>query len=375
MTRQALFIAVALVALAAVPVVAEEPKPAPAASEVKADALKPNLSGFVQVDYRAGDGANRPAAVEHELALRRARLTLSGKASDRITYGMTVQLETSTAALLDAFVDYSLNPLVKVRAGQYKYDFDLAGRESATAFALIDRAFVTNAVAGSLNGASTASSPAASFRDRGVTVCGDTTKNSVNWGYSLGLFQGAGRNGDNNDGFSYVANVRVYPVKPLRLNAGYLSSDATPKGDARRNRYDAWTAGLSYEHKVGSVTAEYYSGSRDKSVREESVNGFYVSATYSPLPKVDVTGRYQHIEDDRFTSGNESAGSADVGVRWYFVRKGARSGTHLSLNYMARSAGRGFAEGLTVLNDGRGAALTDGNLVKDVVAVRFQVQF
>jgi hypothetical protein len=42
---------------------------------------------------------------------------------------------------------------------------------------------------------------------------------------------------------------------------------------------------------------------------------------------------------------------------------------------MARSADDAFKEGLTALNDGRGPALTDGNLVKGVLIARLQVQF
>jgi hypothetical protein len=355
-----------LITIAVVPVLAEEKK---------SEALTLNLSAFLQVDYRRGDDAGRPSTVAHEFMLRRARLTVSGKGPDRISYGATLQMEGSTAAVLDAFADYSFNPLARVRVGQYKYDFDLVGRESASSLALIDRPFATNSVAGSLNGVSTASSTTSNFRDRGVTLFGDATNRPIPWGYSLGIFQGAGRTSDNNDAFGYVANVRAYPVKALRLNAGFLSSDGAPKGDARRNRYDAWTGGVSYEHKAATVTAEYYNARRDRGPAVQRVSGYYAAASYSPISKMDVLARYQSIEDDRFASGNASANTVDVGVRWYFARKGARSGTLVSLNYMARSADDGFTEGLTVLNDGKGSALSDGNLVKDVLALRFQVQF
>ena len=373
MAVRILLIAVILFAPAFVPALAQEPKPAPA--EPKTETMKPNLSGFLQADYRRGDDAGRPSTVAHEFMLRRVRLTASGKGPDRISYSATLQMEGSSTVVLDAFADYSFNPLARVRIGQYKYDFDLVGRESSSSLAFIDRPFAANSVAGSLNGASTASTTTSNFRDRGVTLAGDTKDRPMNWGYSLGVFQGAGRTSDNNDAFGYVANLRAYPVKSLRLNAGFLSSDAAPKGDARRNRYDAWTAGVNYDHKKTSVAAEYYSGRRDRGANEESVDGYYVSASYSPRPKVDILGRYQSIEDDRFATGSASADSIDVGVRWYFQRKGQRSGTHLSLNYMARSADDGFSDGLTVLNDGKGPALANGNLVKDVVAVRFQVQF
>lgn len=375
MVKRVLSITAVLVAMAGPPLLAQEPKSSAPAKDAKTEMPKPNLSGFLQVDYRRGDDAGRASVVAHELLLRRARLTVSGKGPERFNYSTTIQMEGSTAALLDAYIDYTVNPMARLRAGQYKYDFDLVGRESSASLALIDRPFAANSVAGSLNGASTASTTTSNFRDRGVTLFGDATKSPIPWGYSVGLFQGAGRTSDNNDSFAYVANLRAYPIRSVRLNAGFLSSDAAPKGDLRTNRYEAWTGGVSYQHEMATLTAEYYSGERDRGSVEQSVHGYYISASYTPIPRMDVSGRYQSIEDDRFASGSASANSVDIGVRWYFARQGVRSGTHVSLNYMARSADDGFTEGLTVLNDGKGSALTDGNLVKDVVALRFQVQF
>jgi hypothetical protein len=265
--------------------------------------------------------------------------------------------------------------MARLRAGQYKYDFDLVGRESSSSLLFVDRPFAANSVAGSLNGGSTASTTTSNFRDRGVTLSGDTKDRPVNWGYSIGVFQGSGRASDNNDEFAYVANVRAYPVKALRLNAGFLSSNAAPKGDPRTIDYDAWTAGISYDRNVASFAAEYYSGHRDRGSTGEDVRGYYVSASTSPIARVDIIGRYQFLEDDRFAAGNAAADSFDVGVRWYFQRKGQRAGHHVSLNYMARSADDGFTDGLTVLNDGKGAPLSSGALVEDVIALRFQVQF
>lgn len=373
--KRVLLIAVAVLALPVMSIRAQEPKNTKPTTEQKVEAFKPNLSGFLQTDYRMGDDAGRTSNVEHEFMLRRARLTVSGKAQERINYSLTAQMEGSTTAILDAWVDYAVNPLAKVRFGQFKYHFDLVGRESSASLAMIDRPFAANSVAGSMNGASTASSTTSNFRDRGVTIYGDTTKLRMNVGYSLGVFQGAGRNADNNDAFGYVLNARVSPTKSVRLNAGFLSADAAPKGDGRENQYDAWTGGIAYENKKATVTAEYYSGSRDRGTVEQEVSGYYATASYSPHPRVDVLGQYQVIEDDRFATGNAQADSVDVGVRWYFVRKGVRSGTHVSINYMSRSADDGFTDGLTLLNDGKGPALTSGKFVKDVIAVRFQVQF
>lgn len=351
---------------------AEEPKPAPAP---KPEAPKASLSGFAQFDYRRGDDAGQASATDHEFNVRRARLTVAGSAHKRVSYSLTVQLESTSAAVLDALVDVELKPLARLRVGQYKYDFDLAGRESSSALAFLDRPFATNAVAGSLNGQSTPSSTLSNFRDRGLTLFGDTKDRRVNWGYGLGLFQGTGRTSDNNDAFSYTANLRVWPTKDLRLNAGLLSSDNLAKGAAGEDRYEAWTVGGTWEHGRGHARAEYYSGTRDRGTSEGRVRGYYVHGSYSPAARLDLLARYQWSEDDRLPAGDRSADSIDLGLRWYFVRKAPRSGTHVSVNYMSRSADPAFGDRLTLLNDGRGPLLKSGSLVKGVLAARLQVQF
>ena len=49
-------------------------------------------------------------------------------------------------------MEVALWPWLGVRVGQYKYYFDIEGRESDAGTPLVDRAFVTTAVAGGLNG-------------------------------------------------------------------------------------------------------------------------------------------------------------------------------------------------------------------------------
>jgi predicted porin len=123
----------------------------------------------------------------------------------------------------------------------------------------------------------------------------------------------------------------------LRLNAGLLSSDAAPKGDARKNRYDAWTAGMSYDRAAASFAAEYYSGQRDKGASEESVNGYYLSASYSPIPKVDVLGRYQSLR----TTASPEATPTPAASTWASagISNGKGSGpehTYRSITWPAR---------------------------------------
>ena len=348
-----------------------EQKPSP---EPKKDPPKASVSGFVQLDYRRGDDAGQALAA-HEFNYRRARLSLGGSVKDGIDYVVTLQAEPAATALLDVNVDFRLKPMMKLRVGQFKYDFDMDGRESSSSRAFFDRPWITNTVAGSLDGTSNASVTPASFRDRGATLLGDSKDRRVNWGYSVGVFQGSGRASDSNDAFSYVIGLRLYPVENLRLNAGYLFSDNLAEGKDGSNEYSAWTAGAQFERAKVSFRGEYYWARRDLGTTEQDVDGFYVYGSYSPVPSLDLLARYQWMQDGRFVEGSRSADSVDLGVKWYFNRRGARAGTYVSANYSVRGADKGFNRGPTLLNDGRGAALTDGSLVKGVFVARVQFQF
>jgi hypothetical protein len=239
---------------------------------------------------------------------------------------------------------------------------------------MIDRAFATNAVGGGLNGTSTASSPAGSHRDRGMSLLGSTKRAGVKWGYALGLFQGAGRASDNNSAFGLAVNGNVELAQGLKLTAGLLSSRSEDRGATAEYKYQAWTAGAAFDRGRVFLRGEYYRGTR-KRVTDQKVWGYYVLGAYTIVPRVDILVRHQFVGDEQYGSIDNSATSTDVAAKLYFDRRARRSGTHLSVTYMLRDADAAFKKGLTLLNDGRGAALDSGALVGNVLAVRLQLVF
>lgn len=354
----------------------EKPKaPAGPAGEVKV-----GVSGFAHTDYRLGDAGAQKGAAEHEFNVRRLRLAFRGKVRDKISYNVVVQGDSAnvnTASVLDASVDLSLRPLANFRVGQFKYAFDIQGLEGSAVLPFIDRPFATNAVAGSMNGASTAASPASSFRDRGLSFFGAAKpkESGFTWGYAIGIYQGSGRASDNNSKFGYMLNLNLTPVKDLMINGAFMAADNVTTDAAGDNTYQAWTFGATYEHNRVLLRSEYYQGKRDLGATSQDVSGFYVLGGFSASPKVDLLARYQKMEDDQFTKNGKTANSVDLGVKWYLSKSGKRGGTHLALNYMARNADAGFNKGMSLLNDNRGAALTSGDFVKGVFQARLQVQF
>lgn len=353
------------------------PSPSPSPAATPALLRPPTVSGFLQIDERVGDDKTGKQP-EHEFSVRRARVTLSGRVADRVAYTLTFQgdgANVNTASLLDGFAEVTFRPWIKARVGQYKYDFDLEGRENDSANPLPDRGFATNAVAGGLNGASTASNPAGSFRDRGVTFGGTSTQGSLKWSYGLGLFQGTGRASDNNSKPAYTLNTSLEPRPGLILNLGLLSSDTAASGATIPNTYRAWTVGGSIERHRLFARGEYYRGQRETAGTDQDLKGFYVVGVFAAVPRLDLVGRYHVFQDRRFPAGDDHMYGVDLGVKYYFDRRDRRSGTFVVATYSIRNADAGVTSGLTLLNDGRGAALENGRDVANALTVRLQVRF
>jgi hypothetical protein len=338
---------------------------------------KPKITGRLQIDYRQAGRVAEVSAPIHEFAVRRMRLGVDGALTPKLSYKVVLRHDgvAGTAVdVLDVYVDAKLTPWMTLRAGQHKYPFDVEGYEPDYAGAVVDRSFVTNAVAGAMNGRSTASRTASVHRDRGLTLLGKLPVLSRRISYGLGVYQGAGLATDNNDGFGVVGSLRAEPLAGLTLAAGGMHA-ATQDVRQPAASYGAWTAGAWWERGRWLVRAEGYAGRRESLAGKQDVRGAYALVAVTVMQDVDVAVRYQCLADERFgTAGNDLRGF-ETSVRYYLVREQARSGTHVSLTYLWRGAGDSFTEGATLLNDGRGAALTTGAAVRPVVVARLQLLF
>jgi len=262
-----------------------------------------------------------------------------------------------------------------LRAGQYKYEFDVEGHESASALTLADRPFVTNSVAGSLNGASSPSAAASSFRDRGVSLLGRGQWRGRQWRYAVGGFQGSGRASDNNSSPALVAGLGVSPLRGFEVNLGWLSADNRDPGQVGDDGYRAWTLGADYARGALGVRGEYYSARRKLTAGPERLHGHYVRVAWRALPDLELFVRQQSLSDPRVTAGAEAVQSVDLGAKWFLARKGRSGGTSLGVNLLLRGSEAASLAGLTLLNDARGAALTRGASLGAVFVTRLQVQF
>lgn len=331
---------------------------------VQAAEVKPKFAA--QFDYYRGDAGTAASVAEQEFIVRRARLYFDAKVNDLVSGTIGLQADDSgstgarTSTLKDANIDLTFDPMALVRAGIYKYEFDLEGRESSFVRPFLDRAIVTNAVAGGMTGAS------GDFRDKGVSLIGKSDA----FGYGVGLWQGAGSDvRDNNDKFGYTANVWG-KLADVKVNLGYMNSDNTPAVGTPTSEYTASVIGAEYDQGPWMLRAEFYDAERDSGATTQDLSGYYVMGAYTVTPNVDLMARFQQFEDDTFGTSNNEITSTDLGVKYYFARKG-RGGSSIAFNYMLRDADSGVTQKIF---DERGANVT-GNNVDDVIMARLQVQF
>lgn len=332
---------------------------------------KVKVSGYMDLDYYRGDNGNADTVVEQEFIIRRARLNFDVKLNDMLSGRVNLQGDTSSSTgarvstLKYLYADFKLHPMAKVRAGLFKYQFDIEGLESTTKRWFMNRAVVVNSVVGGLNGSG------GDFADKGVMVSGG----SEVLGYGLGLFQGNGSESrDTNSKFGYTANVRG-KLGPVQLNAGYLATDNTPQGTSTTNKYDAYTLGAAYASGPFVARTEFYRGSLTATTlgvtSAQDRSGYYVMAGYSITPEVDLMARYQQFENESWTTSNNRVNSFDVGMKYHIVRKGKYGDANISLNYMQRDAGANVTQKIF---DERGANVVGGN-IGNVVMTRLEVTF
>jgi hypothetical protein len=342
---------------------------------------RPTVGGFVQFDYRRGDPGAQRTSPNHEVNVREARLGIRGKIGTRLRYTTVIQgdgLSANTASLIYAFAEYRAAKWIAARVGQYKYEFDMEGAELGHERPFSDAPFATIAVAGGLNGQSTASAASAAFADRGVSALATVPWPQGTLGLNAGVFQGAGRASDNNDKAAVVLNGVAATKSGFKLNCGFLTSDnAAQSARDRRDVYRAWTTGGAFDHGRWLVRGEYYRGRRILGEGRVKTKGYYTTVSFSVVKKLDVLARYQTIEQAGTTGAPSTARSVDVGARYYLDRRDRRSGTFVALSYAFRHAGHttGNPLGLSVLNDGRGDVLKDARDTRGALVARFQVRF
>ncbi|PYK33852.1 MAG: hypothetical protein DME54_10565 [Verrucomicrobia bacterium] len=199
--------------------VVEEEKP-PVSVQQRGPELKLVLGGFIQANFEDGDvsafeGRFGQTALKDRFRLRRARISLTGEFAEQFDFKMEGDFENSDGTSPSNRTDFSgtdiwLNwhrfPAAQIKIGQYKAPFGLEQLTPDTALFIIERSLPTGAITPE--------------RQIGVELWGKpfTTlwpaqKDLLT--YYAGIFNGNGRNINNNDNnnFMYVGRLELMPFK------------------------------------------------------------------------------------------------------------------------------------------------------------------
>jgi phosphate-selective porin len=320
--------------------------PAPPTVDVHpgASEYKLTLGGYIQANFEGGDvaafeGRFGATALKDRFRLRRARISLTGDFAEQFDFKIEGDLEQSDAAITalksvnpmtgatttvtnsnrvefsgtDIFINWHGIPEMNLKVGQWKAPFGLENLTPDTLIYTIERSLPTGAIVPE--------------RQIGAMLWGKPLTNAMPdykdfVTYYGGIFNGNGRNFNNNDNneFMYVTRLELQPWKgmvmgqeaSLKLGGDYFHSrdDAgtnispalnlkvNPDGSlssfilASADERDAFSTDIWLKVGPFDLIAEYLEEHVDgrevngiAPMADFVTNGFYVQGSYFILPK------------------------------------------------------------------------------------------
>lgn len=349
-----------------------EPSPPPVDVHPGGPEYKLTLGGYIQANFEDGDvsafeGRFGATALKDRFRLRRARITLTGDFAEQFDFKVEGDFEQSDAAITalrtatpvttvtnsnrvefsatDIFINWHGIPEANLKVGQYKAPFGLEQLTPDTLIYTIERSLPTGALTPE--------------RQIGVMLWGrplatvaPDKKDLVT--YYAGVFNGNGRNFNNNDNneFMYVGRLELQPFKgklfgqdsSLKLSGDYLFSrdhtgtNISPALNLRVNPDGSLTSytltspderhGWSADAwlKVGrfDLIAEYL----DQRVNPRTVlnvpptfsefepSGYYIQGSYFLIPKkLQLVVKWEELDPDQLA--NDGIQSITGGLNYY----------------------------------------------------------
>ncbi|MEM9293626.1 MAG: porin [Acidobacteriota bacterium] len=242
--------------------------------------------------------------------IRRARLTLQGKAFGDVKYKIQAEWGGGSTSLQDAYFQYSANKMAQFRVGQSRAFFARQDLTSSGKQQFVDRSITSGRFSHG--------------RDIGLGLIG-VNKNKT-FEYNLGYFNGNGRNKsrDDNDNKLVVGRVVFTPFGEYKLeesaldypSSGKLAVGASFLTNTEGNDDDVDRLGFEFAYKIHgfSTTAEYFQEELDPASGGATIDtdGFYVQAGYLfPNKKHEIAGRYAVVSPDL---GSVDADEIETGI-------------------------------------------------------------
>jgi phosphate-selective porin len=276
-----------------------------------------NFRGFIQQQFVEDATVDTPT----RFAIHRARFGFNGKINENIGVGVTggfVEPPQGTPRLLHAYMDYTFDPRLTVRAGQFLIPFGIEGYEVIPLNPAIER---TNVVR-RLNTFNLLS-------DVGVKVLGEI----AGFNYAVALVNGSGANrAEQISAKDVVGRMGFQVLNNLQLGAsghlGYYQPEGSLNEEERRYRAGV---DVSYTGNPFFMRGEYLFR-RDHLPAGEKIDmyGAYLLAGYKISGRIETIARYEYLKPDTEAANNRLE-VITLGTNYYFEGR-----TRLSVNYELR---------------------------------------
>jgi len=215
----------------------------------EAKTAEAKVGGRVHALWMATDEEGKPG---NELLMNMVRLRIKYRASEMVEAALEADVaealdggaDGAGSLLRDAYVRLEPHKLLRFQAGQFKKPFSRLELRSKGKLETIERGVTNEYVIEDL---------LYGERDIGVMLDGRIGSRKKGIGYYLGVFNGAGKNADEEDADGskdFVARVVVEPNKRLSigLNGSLKTFDPT---DEIQKAETAWMSGADFRFKMG----------------------------------------------------------------------------------------------------------------------------
>ncbi len=270
----------------------------------KIDPANLRISGFAQALYRYHELDSQ----NDSFSMHRVKLKFDGHVIPELAYRIQIDAAASSNILRDAYIKYTKCPSANVIVGQTFIPFSEEQLHPTPDLEFIDRSRVTSNLSYD--------------RDIGVQMRGELFHETLSYG--AGVFNGAGRNtSDNNDDKDIIARAVISPfndmlLEGLSLGTAFQYGKQPRSGNTEGDR-TVIGALAKYEYDKLKIQSEYLFRSQEQiaGLSDKDADGFYITAAYHFLPKLQGAIRYEQYDPDRDTSGDRED-IITLGVNYFF---------------------------------------------------------
>ena len=270
-------------------------------SYAKKEESKIKVGGYIQAQFKA-------MGYTSGFNLNRAKGKIFGNITDDISYQLMVDA-VAEKVLKDAYIDFSMYPMLKFRFGQFKIPFGLEGVESSTIITTINRSLATtNLYQG---------------RDLGIKISGEAENNK--FAYAIAIVNGSGENTIDRDNYrDVVGRFGLYAFKLVTV--GMSGHWGKFYNSLLRDDQDKYRIGIDadYFNDYFKCTGEFIQGKNDTlNGKDNTEIGWYILFSSRYLYPFEPLIRYEYWDE-----GDSNIKQTTLGLNYYFI-----ADTRLMLNY------------------------------------------